>query len=137
MDTLADLLDTVHYRFQSTSGGFTTYGYDARQVNTGVRPIPVGKIDRACGVPGSFSWTGCAALIETKPEHAHGEVAMRSEGCGQCHIGGGFHPATENMMPGGMVPTPEVAVEGLDCLICHAAAYDMNQRYVARTSRAV
>jgi hypothetical protein len=130
--TIPDVLNTVHYKFQSMEGGFTTYGYDGRQVNTGTRPIPVGKIDRACGVPGSFSWTGWAALIATKPAHANGETVMRSEGCGQCHIGGGYHPATESMMPGVVVPTPEVASEGLDCLICHASAYDMNQRYVIR-----
>ncbi|HRS94342.1 MAG TPA: nitrite reductase [Candidatus Latescibacteria bacterium] len=130
--TIPDVLNTIHYKFQSMDGGFTTYGYDGRQVNTGTRGIPVGKIDRACGVPGSFSWTGWAALIETKPAHAGGEVVLRSEGCGQCHIGGGYHPATENMMPGLVVPTPKVAAEGLDCLICHASAYDMNQRFVIR-----
>ena len=130
VNTMDDVLNTVHYRFQSMAGGFTTYGYDGRQVNAGTRTIPVGKIDRACGVPGSFSWTGWAALIRTVPAHAHGDTVLRSEGCGQCHIGGGFHPATEQMMPRGVIPTPEVAGEGLDCLICHAAAYDMNQRYV-------
>jgi hypothetical protein len=31
----------------------------------------VGKIDRACGIPGSFSWTGWAALVESaRPEAA-------------------------------------------------------------------
>ena len=130
VNTMADILNTVHYRFQSTAGGFTTYGYDGRQVNTETRPIPVGKIDRACGVPGSFTWTGWAALIKTVPEHAHGDTVLRSEGCGQCHIGGGYHPATEQMMPEGFIPTPEVAEEGIDCLICHSATYDMNQRYV-------
>ena len=130
VNTMDDVLNTVHYRFQSMAGGFTTYGYDGRQVNAGTRTIPVGKIDRACGVPGSFSWTGWASLIRTVPAHAHGDTVLRSEGCGQCHIGGGFHPATEQMMPPGVIPTPEVAGEGLDCLICHAAAYDMNQRYV-------
>jgi hypothetical protein len=130
VNTVANVMNTIHYKFQSMDGGFTTYGYDGRQVNTEGRGIPVGKIDRACGVPGSFSWTGWAALIETKPAHANGEIVMRSEGCGQCHIGGGFHPATENMMPEGVVPTPDVAEDGLDCLICHASEYDMNQRYV-------
>ncbi|MGD8589700.1 MAG: nitrite reductase, partial [Chromatiales bacterium] len=59
VNTLEDVLDTVHFKFQSTGRVFTTYGYDGRRVNeTSAIPIPVGKIDRACGIPGSFSWTG-------------------------------------------------------------------------------
>jgi len=130
VDTLADVVNSVHFKFQSeASGGFSTVGYDGRIVNAeGSRQIPIGKINRACGIPGSFSWTGWAALVESRP--AEGEVEIRSEGCGQCHIGGNYQPATEKMMPVGDVP--EVAKEGIDCLICHAAEYDMNQRYVLR-----
>jgi len=130
VDTLADLVASVHFTFQSASGGFSTYGYDGRQVNAGPRKIAVGKIDRACGIPGSFTWTGWATLIASRPEHAGGETVLRSEGCGQCHIGGNYQPATEKMMPIGDVP-PE-AKQGIDCLICHSRTYDMNQRYVIR-----
>ncbi len=129
VDTMDDVVASVHYTFQRSEPGFSTFGYDGREVNAkGSRGIPVGKIDRACGVPGSFSWTGWAELVKTKPEHLHGEIELRSEGCGQCHIGGGYHPATEKMMPVGDVP---VAVkQGIDCLICHAQNYDMNERFV-------
>ncbi|MBF0154625.1 MAG: cytochrome b/b6 domain-containing protein [Magnetococcales bacterium] len=190
VDTLNDVVESVHYKFQRSSPGFSTYGYDGRQVNApGSRPIPVGKIDRACGVPGSFSWTGWAELAASRPNQpepgkqgvtppspadargdalqpasvAQGAVVMpphgaamddavkhamtaktdatavpehkegivtRSEGCGQCHIGGGYHPATEKMMPVGDVP--EVVKQGIDCLICHAQAYDMNFRHVIK-----
>jgi hypothetical protein len=129
VNTLEDVLDTVHFKFQSTGRVFTTYGYDGRRVNeTSAIPIPVGKIDRACGIPGSFSWTGWAKLIESKPHGLDGEIEVRSEGCGQCHIGGNYHPATEKMMPVGDVP--DVTKQGVDCLICHSSTYDMNQRYV-------
>ncbi len=129
VDTMKDVIETVHFKFQSSDAGFSTYGFDGRQVNgPGTRKIPMGKINRACGVPGSFSWTGWADLVKTKPEHAHGEIELRSEGCGQCHIGGGYHPATEMMLPGGQVP--DVVKEGIDCLICHSPNYDMNQRFV-------
>ena len=127
--TLDDVVSSVHFTFQRSAPGFSTYGYDGREVNAkGTRPIPVGKIDRACGVPGSFSWTGWADLVKTKPERLHGEVEVRSEGCGQCHIGGGYHPATEKMMPVGDVPG--MVKQGIDCLICHAQGYDMNERHV-------
>ncbi len=127
--TLDDVAGSVHFQFQRIASGFSTFGYDGREVNApGSRPIPVGKIDRACGIPGSFSWTGWAALVETKPEDAEGKTVMRSEGCGQCHIGGGYHPATEKMMPFGEVP--RAIKEGIDCLICHSRTYDMNYRYV-------
>ncbi|NGZ06284.1 MAG: nitrite reductase [Magnetococcales bacterium] len=129
VETMQDIVNSVHFKFQSSGAGFSTYGFDGRQVNgPGVRSIPVGKIDRACGVPGSFTWTGWAELIRTKPEHANGNVELRSEGCGQCHIGGGYHPATEKMLP--FHDAPESAKAGIDCLICHSQSYDMNQRYV-------
>ncbi len=127
VNTLDDLVNSVHFRFQSSSGGFSTYGYDGRRVNEGLRQIPIGKINRACGIPGSFSWTGWAVLVESRPEHAQAP-ALRSEGCGQCHIGGNYQPATEQMLPFGEVP--QTAKEGIDCLICHASAYDMNHRVV-------
>lgn len=179
VDTLNDIVNSVHFKFQSAAaGGFSTYGYDGRLVNAPEnRQIPVGKINRACGIPGSFSWTGWAALVETQPHSepdtepaqspvdgadaghsgvtqiaytesdapgeasagahagapqsgkgAHGQTVLRSEGCGQCHIGGNYHPATEKMMPVGDVP--RTAKQGIDCLICHSDQYDMNQRYV-------
>ncbi len=128
VNTMDDILESVHFQFQSKVAGFSTYGYDGRKVNEDGRPIPVGKIDRACGIPGSFSWTGWAALVKTYPEHANGEVVMRSEGCGQCHIGGNYHPATEKMLPIGDIA--ESAKDGIDCLICHSQEYDMNHKYV-------
>lgn len=129
VDTLDDVAGSVHFQFQRLASGFSTFGYDGREVNApGSRAIPVGKIDRACGIPGSFSWTGWAALVETKPEEAEGKTVLRSEGCGQCHIGGGYHPATEKMMPFGEVP--RAIKEGIDCLICHSRTYDMNYRHV-------
>ncbi|EGV31977.1 hypothetical protein ThidrDRAFT_1551 [Thiorhodococcus drewsii AZ1] len=131
INTLNDIVNSVHFKFQSSSGGFSTYGYDGRRVNSGVHKIPVGKIDRACGIPGSFTWTGWAALVTAKPEHdGKVEPQLRSEGCGQCHIGGNYQPATEKMMPIGDVPN-EVK-EGIDCLICHSTQYDMNRRVVIR-----
>jgi len=128
VDTLDDVVNTMHFKFQAMAGGFTTVGYNGREVNAKGRPIPVGKIDRACGIPGSFSWTGWAALVKTKPAAKGGATVMRSEGCGQCHIGGNTHPATEKMMPVGDVPASAKA--GIDCLICHSQAYDMNERFV-------
>jgi len=131
VDTLDDLVNSIHFKFQSDASGFSTVGYDGRRVNApGERHIPVGKIDRACGIPGSFSWTGWASLVKARPEDADGETVMRSEGCGQCHIGGNYYPATEKMMPIGDVTVE--AKHGIDCLICHSAQYDMNQRYVIK-----
>ncbi len=81
VNTLDDVVNSVHFKFQTSASGFSTYGYDGRQVNFGDRhSIPVGKINRACGIPGSFSWTGWAELIKSKP--AHGKIEIRSEGCG-------------------------------------------------------
>ncbi|NOZ47023.1 MAG: nitrite reductase [Chlorobi bacterium] len=131
VNTMEDVVNSIHFKFFKMSSGFSTYGYNAKEVNAkGTRPIPVGKIDRACGIPGSFSWTGWAAMINTKPESKNGEIEVRSEGCGQCHIGGNYQPATEKMMPIGDVPVE--AKNGIDCLICHSQTYDMDYRYVIK-----
>lgn len=138
INTMNDVLESIHFKFQTTTSGFTTYGYDGRQVNEGMHKIPVGKIDRACGIPGSFSWTGWADVIETKPKHEGDstgeEIVYRSEGCGQCHIGGNYQPASEKMMPIGDIP--DETRNGVDCLICHSQTYDMNYRFVLEENNA-
>ena len=118
--SLRDNLEhSVHFSLNRMSG-FNTYGFDGKQV----RGIPMGKIDRACGIPGSFTWTGWATLVKTK----HGD--LRSDGCGQCHPGGQYGPMSGTMFPG-YTPVPD-EFESMDCLVCHSAAYDMNMKYVVR-----
>ena len=80
--------------------------------------------------PAAFPGPAGRPWSPPEPEGKQGAVELRSEGCGQCHIGGNYQPATEKMMPIGDVPAN--AKEGIDCLICHAAEYDMNQRHVIR-----
>jgi hypothetical protein len=130
VDTLEDVLDTSHFRFFHTEKDLSTYGYDGRNVNErgNGTPVPAGKIGRAWGVTGTFTWTGWAQLIRTKPESAEGEVVMRSEGCGQCHIGGTYGPPTDMMMP--FKIRDKNREHAIDCLICHSVSYDMNERYV-------
>lgn len=131
--TLDDVANSVHFQFQRIASGMSAFGISdrgsgSRDRGTQDTALSVGRFDRACGIPGSFSWTGWATLVETKPEGADGQTVVRSEGCGQCHIGGGYHPSTERMMPFGKVP--RAITEGIDCLICHSRTYDMNYRYV-------
>ena len=130
VDTLEDVLDTSHFRSFHKEMGLSTYGYDGRKVNQpgNGTPVPAGKIGRAWGVTGTFTWTGWAQLIQTRPESAEGEVVMRSEGCGQCHIGGMYGPPTDMMMPFSI--RDKNREHAIDCLICHAVSYDMNERYV-------
>jgi hypothetical protein len=130
VDTLEDVLDTSHFRSFHKEVGLSTYGYDGRKVNGpgNGTPVPAGKIGRAWGVTGTFTWTGWAQLIQTKPESAGGEVVMRSEGCGQCHIGGMYSPPTDMMMP--FTIRDRKREHAIDCLICHSVSYDMNERYV-------
>lgn len=119
VDTRADVEHSVHFGLNHFHG-FTTWGFNGQKVDG----IPVGKIDRACGVPGSFTWTGWAVLVKTKT----GET--RSDGCGQCHTVGQYGPQTGTMFPG--YRPVEAEFEATDCLICHAADYDMNQKYVVK-----
>jgi hypothetical protein len=117
----SDLTQSVHFTFAPKSG-FATYGFNGEKVEG----FPLGKMDRACGVTGTFTWTGWATLIPT----AHGDTI--SEGCGQCHIVGQYGPISGAMMPGYRATDAEW--EATDCLICHAAEYDMNYRQVVQDS---
>jgi hypothetical protein len=130
VDTIEDVIDTSHFRSFHPGNGLSTYGFDGRNVNgeAGGPPIPAGKIGRAWGVTGTFTWTGWAQLIRTKPESAGGETVIRSEGCGQCHIGGMYGPPTDMVMP--FTIRDKNREHAIDCLICHSASYDMNERYV-------
>jgi len=130
VDLMDDVINSVHFSFEKRTAGFSTYGFNDKKVNEKGRKIPIGKIDRACGIPGSFSWTGWASLVKSYPNGKDSNVVYRSEGCGQCHIGGNYQPATEKMMPFGDVP--QSAKDGIDCLICHSQNYDMNYKYVIK-----
>jgi hypothetical protein len=119
VDTRRNVEASVHFGLNKFSG-FNTYGFNGKKVEG----IPMGKIDRACGIPGSFTWTGWATLVKTKT----GET--RSDGCGQCHAGGQYGPITGTMFPGYRPTNDEF--NSTDCLMCHSAAYDMDQKYVVQ-----
>ena len=125
---LDDVMGSTHFLLFGMGSGFTTYGYNGKEVNKKGRPIPVGKIDRACGIPGSFTWTGWAALAMANP--ADGPSHLVSEGCGQCHIAGMYGPPSDYMMP--IHFTDNNRNNSIDCLICHSRIYDMNEKFVIK-----
>ena len=116
--TRENIESSIHFSLNKFEG-FNTYGFNGEKV----KGIPLGKIDRACGIPGSFTWTGWAAIINTK----HGP---RSDGCGQCHAGGEYGPISGTMFPG--YKPRDYEFQSSDCLMCHAASYDMNEKYVVQ-----
>nr|VFK78216.1 MAG: Cytochrome c7 [Candidatus Kentron sp. SD] len=128
VDTMTDVMTSAHFQLFKMAEGFSTVGYDGREVNEEGRKIPVGKINRACGIPGSFTWTGWAALAKATPANA--EPFTMSEGCGQCHIGGMYGPPSDLMMP--IKIEDENRQNAIDCLLCHSRTYDMNQRVVVK-----
>ena len=119
VDLRQNVEESVHFTLNKFTG-FNTWGFDGKQVDG----MPMGKIDRACGIPGSFTWTGWATLIKSKDGKTY------SDGCGQCHEGGQYGPMTGTMFPGYKPVNAEFA--STDCLMCHATAYDMNEKYVVQ-----
>ena len=119
VNTRDNVEHNVHFTLNQFNG-FSTYGFNGQKVTN----LPMGKIDRACGIPGSFTWTGWAELITTKT----GET--RSDGCGQCHVVGQFGPITGSMFPG--YEPVQAEFDATDCLMCHADKYDMNKKYVVK-----
>ena len=118
-DLLDDVTGSAHYRF-FTTGHPNVWGFDGTLADG----FPMGKINRPCPKPGSFAMTAWAELVVTQ----RGDTL--SEGCGQCHIGGQAQAPLGEMMP--FYRTLDVEKEAIDCLICHAAAYDMERRQVVR-----
>jgi hypothetical protein len=119
VNTRENVESSIHFSLNRFTGT-NTWGFNGQRVSG----IPLGKIDRACGIPGSFTWTGWATLVHTKTGQT------RSDGCGQCHEGGQYGPITGTMFPG----YSPLAIEfnAVDCLMCHSTAYDMNQKYVVQ-----
>lgn len=121
VDLMKNLLGSAHYRFY-TKEHPNVYGFNGRLADH----FAMGKINRPCPKPGSFAMTAWAELVVTA------EGATLSEGCGQCHVGGQSQAPLGEMMPGYRTQASEK--EAIDCLICHATAYDMNQKQVAKAA---
>jgi hypothetical protein len=115
-----NLLTSVHYRFYSTEHP-NVYGFNGELADD----FRMGKINRPCPKPGSFAMTAWATVVVLE----NGDTL--SEGCGQCHIGGQPTAPLGEMMPG--YSTLDSEKEAVDCLICHAAAYDMNRKQAKST----
>lgn len=114
---MKNLLSSAHYRF-FTMRHPNVYGFNGVLADN----FPMGKIDRPCPKPGSFAMTAWAEIVVTKDGRTY------SEGCGQCHIGGQYQAPLGEIMPA--YRTLHEEKDAIDCLICHAVAYDMNRKQV-------
>jgi hypothetical protein len=115
VDLMENLTTSAHYRFFSNKHP-NVYGFNGELADD----FPMGKIDRPCPKPGSFSFTAWAETVELK------DGRVLSEGCGQCHIGGQYQAPLGEILPG--YRTTQNEKNAVDCLICHAVAYDMNKK---------
>ncbi len=118
-DLMDNLTGSAHYRFFTTEHP-NVYGFNGELADN----FPMGKLNRPCPKPGSFAMTAWAEMVIT----ADGDTL--SEGCGQCHIGGQYQAPLGEMMP--LYQTQAVEEAAIDCLICHAVAYDMNRKQVVQ-----
>ncbi|MCB2213302.1 hypothetical protein KQI52_14405 [bacterium] len=120
VDLMENLLGSAHYKFFTTDRD-NVWGFNGELADD----FPMGKIDRPCPKPGSFAFTAWAEQVKLD------DGTVLSEGCGQCHIGGQVQAPLGEIMPG--YRTTQAEKDAIDCLICHAAAYDMNEKQVAYT----
>ena len=106
-DELADLKNSVHYRWASRNDNVLFPGGGAH-----------GMIDRACGLPASSSLINYVSDVQL-------------DECGKCHVGR-YLPMVEQMLTSsftemGLSDAPAQAERiidgGIDCLICHAENY--------------
>ncbi len=122
VDLMRNLTTSVHYRFYSNKHP-NVYGFNGKLADN----FRMGKINRPCPKPGSFAMTAWATVVVLE----NGDTL--SEGCGQCHIGGQPTAPLGEMMPGYRTRASEK--EAIDCLICHAVAYDMNRKQVIQDNK--
>ena len=120
-EELQDMLNTVHYRFQSELPD----GYQFDEHGDEVTFQYSGKLWKLCGFPTTlpqFNWLG---VLADDPATPHVD---KTGGCAKCHIGIGLKPYTAT---GNSVP--QVAdLDNIDCLVCHAKSYQ-RKFYVAKT----
>jgi len=116
-DLMDNLTNSAHYRF-FTKDHDNVWGFNGKKADN----FAMGKLNRPCPKPGSFAMTAWAEIVITS------EGDTLSEGCGQCHIGGQYQAPLGEMMP--LYQTLAEEKNAIDCLICHAAAYDMNRKQV-------
>jgi hypothetical protein len=121
VDLMDNLTSSAHYRF-FTKKHDNVWGFNGKKADN----FAMGKLNRPCPKPGSFAMTAWAEIVITSA----GDTL--SEGCGQCHIGGQYQAPLGEMMP--LYKTLSVEKDAIDCLICHAAAYDMNRKQVVTDS---
>jgi hypothetical protein len=120
VDVMENLLGSAHYKFYTTDHD-NVWGFNGELADD----FPMGKIDRPCPKPGSFAFTAWAEQVTLD------DGTVLSEGCGQCHIGGQVQAPLGELMPG--YRTTQAEKDAIDCLICHASAYDMNLKEIAFT----
>jgi len=105
-DALAEITHTVHW-------------YAASEVHN-VQGLPDGTwwgmINRECALAGTTATANWTAATD-------GHFTPQSAGCGMCHIAA----LTSPPLPAGREATKEEAAS-IDCLVCHAANYDMQVR---------
>ncbi len=75
-----------------------------------------GMVNRECALAGTTALANWTAATD-------GRFTPQSEGCGMCHIGALPAPP----LPAGRQATAAEAAT-VDCLVCHAATYDMSRR---------
>ena len=117
VDLMDNLTHSAHYRFYTREHP-NVYGFNGKLADD----FAMGKIDRPCPKPGSFAMTAWADFV------IKDDGDTLSEGCGQCHIGGEYQAPVAEMMP--WYHTRQSEKDAIDCLICHAVAYDMNKKQV-------
>lgn len=121
VNLMKNIISSSHYTF-FTNKHDNVYGFNGKLANN----FSMGKIDRPCPKPGSFAMTAWAEQVVIKK----GDTL--SEGCGQCHIGGQYQAPLGSLIIGYKELKREK--KAIDCLICHAVAYDMNKKQVVHDS---
>jgi hypothetical protein len=118
-------------RYQGPQTCAVCHEYALREITHSVHWYAAGKVKGANGLPDGSWWgmvnrecalAGTTALANWTAS-TDGKFTPEAAGCGMCHIAALTGPP----LPAGREATAEEAAT-VDCLVCHAATYDMSVR---------
>lgn len=119
-----ELVNAGHFKFQTDIGNDQVYVYDGdNDLSNDVAVTgSFGKANRYCGLPGaipSIAWIGL--MQNPNPPYNANNPAYPNGlpgGCSRCHVG------NSSLKPNELAS--DAAWETIDCLLCHAATYQIN-----------
>jgi len=116
---IKEVMDSAHYQWKGAAAPNHIKKENGEFVKAGTS---VGKRYKVGTIPNTYPMANMLGILKTQT----GKTVKL--GCGKCHTGGGFIPVPYTV-------ASDEQKNAIDCLICHAANYDMKKRDIVATEK--